>query len=138
MSASYRMWLTVRCQEAEVASIKDALMEVAGWKFGVVPLLRAAEGMFLDAVGDLVIGDDNRALERKAYEVRCAVWYAAQRRVAVEVYHARMEPESGCPEGEHDFERAIANGDARALCANCQGWLPFGSHDRLCTGCASK
>jgi hypothetical protein len=138
MSASYRMWVTVRCREEEVEAIKDALAEVEAWRFSMAPMLRAADGVLLDAVGDLVVGDDNRALERKAYELRCAAWCAAQRHLQVEVYHARMEPEDGCPEGEHDFERAVANGDARALCADCQGLLPFGIHDRLCTDCACK
>jgi len=137
VSANYRVWLTVRCRADEVEAIQDSLSGEAAFRYNVTSQLHPADGVLLDAVGDLVVGDSNRAVEHTAYALRCAAWYGAQRRVKVDVYYARMEPESSCAEEDGDFERALRNGDVQVPCCRCQALQPFGSYERLCAACAA-
>lgn len=135
MSTTYRVWLTVHAREDEVEVLKDALTEEAPFKYNVTLKLLPREGVLLDAEGDVIRGNGPRTVEHMAYELRCAVWCATQRRVRVDVQYAVMEPDNSAPEGEGDFDRAVREGHVLQTCRNCQQDLPFGSQERVCAAC---
>ena len=138
MSTTYQIWLTAHARAEEIEAIQDALTEEGAFRFGVTPKLHPKEGVLLDATGKIVKGDGQRAVERMAYELRCAVWLGAQRHVHVEVYYAVVEPNDSCSEAEGNFEKALANGVIQQPCCNCSKGLPFGSQERLCAICAKE